>query len=43
MTILLGVLILLAWSGAALGLGYLLWTLLHKLGRDDDGNGNRKI
>lgn len=43
MTILLSALILLAWCGAALGLGYLLGTLLHKLGRDDDGNGNRKI
>lgn len=36
MTILLGALILLAWCGAALGLGYLLGTLLHRLGRDDE-------
>nr|DAQ77440.1 MAG TPA: protein of unknown function (DUF883) [Caudoviricetes sp.] len=36
MKILIGALVLLAWSGAALGLGYLLGTLLHKLGRDDE-------
>lgn len=36
MTILLGALILVAWCGAALGLGYLLGTLLYKLGRNDE-------
>lgn len=36
MTILISVLVLLAWCGAALGLGYLLGTLLRKLGRDDE-------
>lgn len=35
MTIFLGALILVAWSGAALALAYALGTLLHKLGRDD--------
>lgn len=35
MTIFLGALVLLAWSGAALALAYALGTLLHKLGRDD--------
>ena len=43
MKILIGALVLLAWCGAALGLGYLLGTLLHRLGRDDDGNSNREI
>ena len=36
MTIILGALILLAWCGTALGLGYLLGALLHKLWRDDE-------
>lgn len=36
MTVLLGALILVAWCGAALVLGYLLGTLLHRLGRDDE-------
>lgn len=36
MTILWGALILLAWSGAALGLGYLLGTLMHRLGGEGE-------
>lgn len=36
MTIILGVLILLAWCGVSLALAYALGTLLHRLGRDDE-------
>lgn len=43
MTIILGALILVAWCVAALGLGYLLGTLMHRLGGEDDGDSNREI